>query len=96
MDGRSISGWLGFAVFLAYWGSYLTFWAYVASIRAKTLMATALPGKLSLFLGTAALGYLWSGRHREANDPALSKRVFAVRITQTALPLGAFLFFRSS
>ena len=92
MDGLSAIGLFGFAFFIDYWISYLMLWAHVSSISSSIPTPAALPSSFSLFLGTAALGYVWSGRHRDANDPALSRRVFAVRTTQALLPIGMVLF----
>ena len=78
----------GFAFFVAYWTSYLMLWARVSLLR-QSAKPTALPDNFSLFLGTAALGYLWSGRHREAGDPKLTRLVLATRITQLLVPVGA-------
>jgi hypothetical protein len=83
---------VGFAVFVAYWACYLMLWARVSLLRHSALKPTALPDTFSLFLGTAALGYLWSGRHRETNDPKLTQLVFATRITQLLVPVGAVIF----
>jgi hypothetical protein len=85
----------GFAFFVAYWTSYLLLWARVSFLRSSTLKAAALPTAFSLFLGTAALGYLWSGRHRQANDPKLTQLVFATRITQVLIPVGFLVIMNS-
>ena len=81
----------GFAFFVAYWTSYLMLWARASHLR-QSARPTALPNAFSLFLGTAALGYLWSGRYREADDPKLTRLVLSTRITQLLLPVGAIFF----
>ena len=82
---------LGFAFFVAYWTSYLMLWARVSHLR-QSAKPTALPDIFSLLLGTAALGYLWSGRHQEAKDPRLTRLVLSTRITQLLVPVGALFF----
>ena len=95
MGGLSTVGLFGFAFFIAYWTSYLMLWARVSQIRSLQTEPAALPSNFSLYLGTATLGYVWSGRHRRANDPVLSRTVFAVRTTQVLLPIGVILVFHS-
>lgn len=81
---------LGVAFFVAYGTSYLMLWARASRLR-QSARPDALPDTFSLFLGTAALFYLWSGRHREADDPKLTRLVLATRITQLLLPVGVIL-----
>lgn len=81
----------GAAFFLAYYASYLMLWARASRLR-RSVEPTALPDTFSLFWGSAALGYLWSGRHRKADDTRLTQIVLATRITQLLLPVGILFF----
>ena len=87
---------MGFAIFglalIAYWTSYLTLWARVARLRGSKSKLSALPGNFSFLVGIAAFTYLWSGRHREADDPRLTRLVFVTRIAQLFVPIGAVIF----
>ena len=81
----------GVAFVIAYWASYLALRRHTSRVRHQR-PSEALPPDFSLFLGTAALGYLWSDRHRQANDQKLSQLVFATLTTQLLLPFGLFIF----
>jgi hypothetical protein len=81
----------GFAFVIAYWVSYLMLWARVSCLRDMRLKPGTLPSTSSLFLGTAALAYLWSDQHRQAKDPKLSQLVLATRITQLLIPVGVVI-----
>jgi hypothetical protein len=82
---------VGFAFILAYQACYLLLWARVSRLRRSSANPSALPTTSSLFLGSAALEYVWSGRYRQANDPRLSQLVLVIRISQFLAALGVIL-----
>mgnify|MGYP000553483248 CR=1 FL=1 len=84
-------GRFGLVFFIAYWASYLMLWGRVSRLRDTCRDTAALPSGGSLFLGTAALWYLWSDQHRAAKDPQLTRLVISTRITQLLLPVGVFV-----
>jgi hypothetical protein len=84
---------LGISFFVAYWVCYVMLWARTSRLRGSVPTSSALPDPSSLYLGTAAIGYLWSPRHREAKDAKLTRLVFATRLTQLLVPIGAVLIF---
>ena len=81
-------GSFGLVFFIAYWASYLLLWASVSRLQNTLRDATALPSGVSLFIGTAALWYLWSDRHSAAKDAQLTRLVISTRITQVLLLVG--------
>ena len=81
---------LGGVFFIPYIVSYLMLWGHASRLRER-VKPTGLPDAFSLFLGTAAVFYLWSDRHRQADNPKLSRLVVATRISQLLLPVGMIL-----
>lgn len=82
----------GMALILIYQASFLVLWAEVSRVRRTTRSERGLTNSRDFFLGTASLSYLWSGRHRGAADPRLSRVIGVVRATQLGALVGIVLF----
>lgn len=76
-----LSGLLIFCLFLLNGAVYVALWIRVETIRRTTRNSAALPSSAGLLWGWSMYSYVWSDRHQDAKDPALTRRVVLLRFT---------------